>query len=74
MKYLIIASMLTMYSLSSFALGQNAAKDCCPSNTNCGGKINCIDAGLSSRKAERREARADKKLARKNRKAAGKKQ
>lgn len=60
MKYLILASMLSLYCSSSFALGQTASRDCCPLGNNCGGKINCPGTGVN-RDAQRRDVSSAKK-------------
>jgi hypothetical protein len=59
MKYLLIASLFSLLSTNSFALGEQASPnfDCCHTGL-CGNKPMCPGV---SRKTERREARQARK-------------
>ena len=71
MKYIILASLVSLFSLNVVAqVGEKASVTCCPLGTRCGGKINC--PGSDDRNA-RKEIRYAKKAKRKADRAAGKK-
>jgi hypothetical protein len=71
MKYIILASLVSLFSLNVVAqVGEKASVTCCPLGTRCGGKINC--PGSEDRNS-RKEIRQAKRASKRNKGAAGKK-
>jgi hypothetical protein len=70
MKYFFLFSLVSLFSLNAFSLGETTSRDCCPLGTKCGGKVNC--PGSDDRNS-RKEVRQAKRKARRDARAAGKK-